>query len=269
MTPLRPASQISLGPNWGYSISGQKSTCQLAVLFWGWTCLKCLETSWGSVYLGGGLSPWAFLFLEHLVPGSLFQLSWIVSSRVRNGKQESWSAHSYLGFYCLQSSCHGFILSLEWHSNFHSCLTEKKNKAQYLAQSHTNSKCHPYPWQFFSLSVVGASLSNRNFVPGQLLAVNQSHHKDPVSSCRWLWMGNEVSRPVLMAFVWSALENSVAFCTCAPLCCLRPPLYLNSACTCLFSTQPGFTVDSLKVSWISTAIRNLQGHYSCSACILI
>lgn len=148
-----------------------------------------------------------------LVPGPCSSCpglwAFIVSSRVRNGKQESWSAHSYLGFYCLQSSSHDFILSLKWHSNFHSCFTEKKNKVQYLAQSHTNSKCHPHPWHFFSLSVVGASLSNRNFVPGQLLAVNQSHHKAPVNSCRWLWMRNEVSRHVLIAFVWSALENSV------------------------------------------------------------
>ena len=68
---------------------------------------------------------------------------------------------------------------------------EEKNEAQktkYLAQSHTNSKCqsHPHPWHLFSLSVVGVSTSNRNAVPGQLLAVNQSHRKGPISSCRWL-----------------------------------------------------------------------------------
>lgn len=58
----------------------------------------------------------------------------------------------------------------------------------------------------------------------------------------------EVAKPALMAFVWVVLENSATFCTCAPLRCPRPSLNLNSACTFLFSSQPGLTFDSLKVA---------------------
>lgn len=86
-------------------------------------------------------------------------------------------------------------------------------------------------------------------VSGPLLAAIQSHHKDPVSSCRCYKWRSEVAKPAGMAFVLVALENSVAFCTCAPLRCLRPSLNLNSSCTCLFSTQPGLALDGFKVSW--------------------
>lgn len=65
---------------------------------------------------------------------------------------------------------------------------KKRHRKLSLLPSHTNSKCQSrhHPWHLFSLSEVGVSVSNRNFVPGQLLAVNQIHHKDSVSSCRWL-----------------------------------------------------------------------------------
>lgn len=98
---------------------------------------------------------------------------------------------SLFGVYCLQSTYHGFIVLSEGYCNFYSCFTEKENmtqKIKYLAQSHKNSKRQscPHPWRLLSLSVIGASTSDRNFVSGQLWAANQSHQRDPVSSCRWL-----------------------------------------------------------------------------------
>lgn len=98
-------------------------------------------------------------------------------------------------------------------------------------------------------------MSSRSLVSDLLLATSQSHHTDPVSSCRCYKWGSEVARPAGMAFVSVALESSGAFCTCASLCCLRRSLNPRSSCTCLFSTQPGLALDGFKVSWTRHSFR--------------